>query len=141
MQQYTETVIAGNIPHQSHHQQVVVIRQVTFLKDGSQFKLVWSDLVVACLDRDAEFESLYFKFGHKAQDALWNDTEIVVIQLLVLACRMSHEGAPCHDKVGSCYEQSLVHEEEFLFPSEVTVHPFDVAVEVVGYRHSGFVDS
>lgn len=47
MQQYTESVIPCQLPHQRHNQQIMIIGQVAFLENGSQFKLIGRDLVMS----------------------------------------------------------------------------------------------
>ena len=44
--------------HQVHYQLIVVIRQITVFKNGSQFKLVGSDFIVAGLYRYAQLVTL-----------------------------------------------------------------------------------
>ncbi len=46
VQQNTEIMTAGDLGHQTHQQQIVIIGQIGFLKNRSQFKLVGSDLVM-----------------------------------------------------------------------------------------------
>ena len=48
MQQDTEAVLAADLAHQSHYEQVVVVCQVAFFENGSQLELVRGHFVVAC---------------------------------------------------------------------------------------------
>ena len=52
MQQDTEAMLTGDLAHQGHDQQVVVVGQVALLEDRCQLKLVGGYLVVACLHGD-----------------------------------------------------------------------------------------
>ena len=60
-----EAVLVGNLLHERHEQHVMVDGEVGFLEDRSALKLVWRNLVVAGLYRDAELESLNLKVFHE----------------------------------------------------------------------------
>ena len=53
MEQHAETMFASHALHDGHEQHVVVNGEVGLLEDRRQFELVWCDLVVAGLARDA----------------------------------------------------------------------------------------
>ena len=95
MEKNSKMMFACDTFHQVHYQLIVVIRQITVFKNGSQFKLVGSNFIVAGLYRYAQLVTLYFKFFHESCDAWWNRTEVMIFQLLVLGRRMSHQGASC----------------------------------------------
>ncbi len=84
VEQHAEVVAACGLAHNRHQQQVVVVGKVCFLEDGSALKLVGRNLVVACLDGDAEAVALYFEVEHESLDARGDCTEVVVFELLVL---------------------------------------------------------
>ena len=84
MEQGTETVFAGHLLHERHEEHVVVNGKVCLLEDWSKLKLVWRNLVVTSLARNAEFESANLKILHECLYSVRNGTEIVVFHLLVL---------------------------------------------------------
>ena len=96
MQEDTETMLAGNVSHQCHDQQVMIVGQVTFFEDRSQFELVRSHFVVASLQRNTQFERFDFQFLHELKNARRNRTEVVIFQLLVLRAFMSHQSTSRH---------------------------------------------
>ena len=93
MQQYTESVIPRQLPHQRHNQQIMIIGQVAFLENGSQFKLIGRDLVMSGFHRNPEFQRFNFELFHKGGNPAGYRTEIVVFELLVLRTFMPHKRA------------------------------------------------
>ena len=53
VQQDTEAMLTADLAHQSHYKQVMIIRQVAFFENGSQFELVRGHFIVACFQRNA----------------------------------------------------------------------------------------
>ena len=74
----------------------MVVGEVGLLVNGSQLKLVGSDLVMACFDRDAQAVALNLQVEHELLDAHGDGTEIVVLKLLVLRALVPHERAAGH---------------------------------------------
>ena len=105
--------------------------KVGFFEDGCHFKLVGGHFVMACLARDAQFESLHFHVAHKGSDAFRDGTEVVVVHLLVLCRVVAHQCAACQQEVGAGRIETLVNEEILLFPSEVAGNFLDAGVEIV----------
>ncbi len=140
VEQYTEAVLAGHALHHRHEQHVVVYGQVGFLEYRGQFKLVGSDLVVARLTGDAQFESHDFQLAHEGSHALGYGSEVVVIHLLVLGRVVAHQRASCQQQVGTSRVEAFVYQEVLLLPTEVRGHLFYSRVEVVAHVRSGHVD-
>ena len=65
--------------------------------------------------------------------------EIVVFELLVLACLVSHQSASCKKQVWSCCVEPFVYEEIFLFPTKVCHYLLDIRIEIVAHIYSSFV--
>ena len=97
----------------------MVNSEVCLLEDRSKLELVRSYLIVACLTRDAKLESLNLKVAHKCTYTLWDRTEVVVVHLLILSRRVSHEGTASKEEVRTCRIEALVNEEVLLLPTEV----------------------
>ena len=109
----------------------MVYGKVCLFKDWCQLKLVGSHLVVACLARNAQFESLDFQVFHESLNTFRNDSEVVVIHLLALCRVMSHEGTAGKHQVWTCGIEAFVNEEILLFPSEVGNYFLHVRIEIV----------
>ena len=139
MEQYTEAVLAGHSLHHRHEQHVVVYGQVGFLEYRGQFKLVGSDLVVARLTGDAQFESHDFQLAHEGSHALGYGPEVVVIHLLVLGRVVAHQRTACQQQVGTSSIKSFVHKEVLLLPAEVRRHLLHSRVKVVANLSSSHV--
>ena len=80
----------------------MVNSEVCLLEDRSKLELVRSYLIVACLTRNTKLESLNLKVAHESTYTLWDRTEVVVVHLLILSRRVSHEGTACKEKVRTC---------------------------------------
>ena len=132
-------MIAGNLTHQSHDEHVVVDGQITFLEDRSQFELVGSNLIVAGLDGDTEFQRFYFQLFHEGSHTRWNSTEVVVFELLVFGAVVSGQCTSGHQEVGAGGIQPFVNQEVFLFPAQIGDYLFYIRIEVVAYVHCCFV--
>ena len=141
VQQQAETVAPRHLAHERHDEHVMVYRQVAFFENGSQLKLVGSHFVMAGLDGYAQFQRLYFKVFHKGSHTGGDGSEVMVLQLLVLAGFVSHQGAPGQQQVGTGGIQSFVYQEVFLFPAQVGHHFLHFRVEVTAHVHGGFAHS
>ena len=126
-------MVACHLLHQRHQQHVMVDSQVTLLENRSQLKLVGSYLIMARLDRDGQFKSLYFQVLHKSLHTVGDGTEIVVVHLLVLGTLVAHQRATRHQQVGTGRVKPLVHQEVLLFPTQVHLYLRHVVVEVLAH--------
>ena len=88
------------------------------------------------LNRDTQFESLDFQISHKCSHARRNSAEIVVLELLVLACFVTHKSAACEQQVGASGIQAFIYKEIFLFPTEISHHLGHFGVEIVAHFYS-----
>ena len=131
MEQCAESVVACHTLHKRHQQHIMVNGKVGFFEYRGNLKLVWRDLVVAGLARNAKFEGLNLKVFHERLHTLRDGAEIVVVHLLVLCRVVSHERAARKHEVGAGCIQSFVNEEVLLFPSEVGCNLLHFGVEVV----------
>ena len=134
-----ESVLACHPFHQRHQEHVVIDGEITFLVYRSQLKLVGSHLVVARLAWDGKFESLYLKVFHKGLNAVGDSAEVVVVHLLVLGTLVAHECAACEHEVGAGRVEAFIHEEIFLFPSQVTRHLCHIVIEELAYVGGGTI--
>ncbi len=125
--------------HQRHEQHVVVHGQVGFFENGSQLELVGGHFVVARLAGDAQFQGLDFQVFHEFGHALGDGAEVVVVHLLVLGRFVPHQCASRHEQVRAGGIKPFVHEEVFLFPSQVRDDLLHVGVEVAAHVGGGFV--
>ena len=76
--------------HNTHYEQVMVVREVYLLEDGRHLELVRSHLVMACTNRNTGFERFVLQLLHERQHARRNSTEIMILQLLTLGAIMPH---------------------------------------------------
>ena len=139
MEQTAEAMLARHVAHERHDKHIVVDGQVTLFVDRGEFELVRGDLVVTCLDRDAEFQRLDFQLLHEGCHALRYGAEVVVLHLLVLCRVVPHERAARQKQVGACGIEAFVDEEVFLLPPEVDYDAADVGIEVLRHGGGGFV--
>ncbi len=102
VEEAAEAVLACNLAHERHDEHVVVYGQVALFENRRKLKLVGSNLVVARLAGDAEFESLDFEVAHEFLYAFGDSSEVVVVHLLVLSRVVAHEGATREQQVGAC---------------------------------------
>ena len=58
---------------------------------GGKLKLVRCHLVVACLHRYSQFESLYLEVFHERGDTYRDGAEVMILELLVASTLMPHE--------------------------------------------------
>ena len=58
-------MVTGNFVHQVHDHLVVIVGQINLLENRSKLKLVWSHLVVAGLNWDAQFIGFVFQIHHE----------------------------------------------------------------------------
>ena len=119
MQQDHEAVLAGHAVHQVHNHLVLVIGEVGFPEDRRQLELVRGNLVVAGLDRNAEFVSGNLEIPHKCGHTAWDGAEVVVVQLLVLGGVVSHQCPAGNHQVRTGGIEFLIHEEVFLLPAQI----------------------
>ena len=133
-------MVARHFAHQGHYEHVVVDGKVALFVDRRQFKLVRCHLVMSCLYRDAEFESLDFKVFHECDDPCRNGSEIMVLQLLVLRCLMAHEGASGQEQVRAGGVKPFVDKEIFLFPAEECLYFVHFRIEVAAYIYGCLVN-
>ncbi len=133
MEQAAESVLACHFANQRHQQHVVVYGQIAFLVYRSQFKLVGSHFVVACLAGYAKLKSLYFQVFHECGHAAWYGTEVVVVHLLVFGRIVAHQRASRQHKVGAGGIEAFVHQEVLLFPAQVGVNMFRVGIEILAH--------
>ena len=133
VQQYAEMVPACDLVHDCHQQLVVVVSQIGLFENRSQLELIRSNLVVARFNRNTEFETLVLQILHKGEYARRNGTEIVVFQLLILCCLVSHECTPRLYEVRTSRPQRIVDKEILLFPTEIREYALDIFVEITAY--------
>ena len=126
--------------HKRHDKHVMVYCQVTFFEYRSKFKLVRCYLIVTCLDRNTQFQSLNFQIFHESSHTGRDSTEIMVFQLLVFRCLVSHQSTTRQKQVWTCCIQTFVHQEVFLFPSQVSNYFLDIRVEIMADIYGSLVD-
>ena len=80
----------------------MVDSQICFFEYRCNLKLVRRSLIVACLTRYGEFESLYLEVFHERLHAVGDSAEIMVVHLLVFRRVVPHESATGEQKIGSC---------------------------------------
>ena len=131
VKEHAETVLMGHTLHQTHQEHVMVNGKIALLEDRRQLKLVRSHLIMAGLTRNTEFESLYFQIFHECLHALRNSSEIVVVHLLVLRRVVSHQRTSGKHQVRAGRIETFIHEEIFLFPSQVGLHLLHLRIEVM----------
>ena len=84
---------------------------------------------MAGFEGNAELVSFDFKFFHERSHPCGNRSEIMVVELLVLAGSVPHEGASGEHEVGAGGIKVLIHQKIFLFPAEVGINPLYFGVK------------
>ena len=133
VQQDTEVMSAGNLIHNGHQQLVVVIRQIGLLIHWGKLKLVWSNLVVAGLDRNTQLQTLALQLLHKVNHARGDSTKVVILQLLVLCRLVTVQCATSQHQVGTYRPEALIHQKILLLPAQIGVNTIHTLVEVVAH--------
>ena len=95
----------------------MVYRKIGLFKNWSKLKLIGRHLIMACLNRNAQFGTFFFQFAHKAQDPCWDYTKIVIVQLLTFGRKTAHQGPSCYREVHSGIDQCLIYQKVFLLPT------------------------
>ena len=119
----------------------MVVGQVGFLIDGRQLKLVGRNLVVSCLDRNAQAMTLNLQVEHKLLDTHRDGTEVVVLELLVLGAFVTHQCAAGQCQVGAGCIQRLVDQKVFLFPAQIGDDMSHIRVKQLCHCGAGTVDA
>ena len=120
--QERQVVLAGDAPHQAHHDHVVVGPDRGRLVDRGHLELAGRHLVVAGLGRDAQAPQLAVQVHHEGEDPLADRAEVLVLQLLALRRRGAEQRAPGQDEVGALLGQAAVDQEVLLLGPDVGEH-------------------
>ena len=128
----------SNLAHHGHQQCVVIDSDVGLFKHRCTFELVGGYFVVASLDGNSQTICLLFKLFHEFEDTTRDRTKIVVIELLVFGCNVSHQGTAGLHQVRAGKEQSLIHEKILLLPSQRDIDLLDILIEILADIFCGF---
>jgi hypothetical protein len=74
-----------------HGQQVVINGQGSFLKDGRQFELLRSDLIVASLDGNTQTEQFELSLRHGGHDLGGDTSKVMIFHLLMLGRQVTDQ--------------------------------------------------
>ena len=140
VEQYHETVLAGDAVHQVHDELVLVIGEVGLAEDGRQLELVGRHLVMTGLDRDAQPVAGDLQIPHEGSDARRDRGEVMVVQLLVLGRIVAEQCASCNHQVRAGSIEPLVHEEILLLPTQVGIDLLDGRIKELADRHGCVAD-
>ena len=114
--------------HHFHGQLVVVHCHVGRLKDRRQLVLGRSDLVVLGLGRHAELPEFFVQCVHVLRYLGLEYAKIVILHLLSLRRRGSHQRAAGQKEVFSLLVKVLVDQEILLFRTNRRVHVGDCCI-------------
>ena len=129
MEQHSKTMISCNTLHQGHQHHIVVNRQVTFLVDRCQLKLVWCHLIMASFARNSQLQRLYLQVLHECLYTVRDCTKIMVIHLLIFSALMPHQGSARQHQIWACRIESFIYQEILLFPSKIYLYLSNVIIE------------
>ena len=139
VQKHHKIVLARNFGHQVHHKLVLVVGQIGFSIDGSQFELVGGHLVVTCLQGDAQPVAGNLQVAHKGGHPGGNGAEVVIVQLLVLGGIVAEERPARDHQVGPGSVQGFVNQEILLLPAQVGIDLGNGRIEEPAHGHCGIV--
>ena len=138
---------AGNNFHGRHQQLIVIVCQICFLKNRSQFKLIGSHFVMTGFHRNPQFQTFLFQIFHKSNhpshkscNSLTDCSKIMIIQLLVLSTFMSHQCTSGQHQIGTCRPKALIHQKIFLLPPQIGIHFFYFRIKITAYFNSRMID-
>ena len=94
VQQGFESVARGHVVQHAHGEHVLIDRERDIAEHRSEFELARSDLVVACLQRDAEEPELLLEVAHEVEHAARDRAEVVVVEFLALVCLLYTSPSP-----------------------------------------------
>ena len=126
-----KAVLAGDLLHDLHGEQVVVDGHVGGVVDGGQLVLGGGHLVVLGLGGDAQLPQLLVQLLHELGDHRADDAEVVLLQLLTLGGRGAEQGAAGEDDVKTLLVVLLADEEVFLLGADGGHHAVHVLAEQV----------
>ena len=96
----------------------MVGRNIGVLEGRGDFILPGGDLVVAGLDRHAEFVELLFDISHECKDAIRNRAKVMVVQLMTLGRCCAEERSAAHQEIRAAGHIGLVHKEILLLAAD-----------------------
>ena len=114
VQQAHQPVPGGHLLHDLHGQLVVVGGDICSGIDGRQLVLGGSHLVVLRLGQNAQLPQLLVQILHERADALPDDAEILIVQLLPLGRGRAEQGAAAEDQILPLVEHLPIHQEILL---------------------------
>ena len=118
VEQPDEPVFVRFLPQDFHYKHVMIARKIQFLEQRCNLVLGRRHFVVTRLGGNAKPPERFLHIGHKRKNPMFDGTEIVVIQLLMLRRRRSEQSPSGLHKVGTRKVKVLVDQKIFLLDSE-----------------------
>ena len=114
MKQAAHTMAACNFFEDTHHDLVVICRNIYRCVDRCQLMLCRCNLVVLCLCCYAQLPALLVDFFHVCGDSLTDGSEIVVIHLLSLGGGSTEQGSSGENNIFTLQSLGRIYQEIFL---------------------------
>ena len=121
MQQANKTMAQSNTFHELHHQLVMVRCYVGSCEDRCQLVLCRSNLVMLGFSKYAQFPQLLVQILHEGKNSLFDNAEVVVVQLLPTRRFRTEKGTAGVNQVFTFFPHFFIYEEIFLFRANSTV--------------------
>ncbi len=122
MQQANQAMTQSNTLHEFHHQLVVVRSNVGGAENRSQLVLCRSNLVMLGLCQYAKLPQLVIQVLHEGENSLFDDTKVMVIQLLATRRFSAKQGTAGVNQVFTFFPHFFVNQEIFLFGTNGAVY-------------------
>ena len=116
----------SNAFHEFHHQLVVVGSNVGGGEDRSQLVLSRSYFVMLGFSKHAQLPQLFVQILHEAQYSLFDDTKVMVFQLLATGRFCTEQGASAVYQVFTFFPHLFINQEIFLFRTNGAVYTHGV---------------
>ena len=117
MKQAAHTMTAGNFFEDTHHDLIVICRNIYRCIDRCQLMLCRCYLIMLCLGCYTQFPALLVDFFHICGDSLTDSSKIMVIHLLSLRRHGTEKSSSCVNQIFSLEPFLLVNQEIFLLSS------------------------
>ena len=129
MQQANKTMTQSNTFHELHHQLVMVRCYVGSGEDRCQLVLCRSNFVMLGFSKYAQLPQLIVQILHEGKNSLFDNAEVVVVQLLATRRFRTEKGTTGVNQVFTFFPHFFIYEEIFLFRTNSAVNADSINAE------------
>ena len=129
MQQANKAMTQSNTFHELHHQLVMVRCYVGSGEDRCQLVLCRSNFVMLGFSKYAQLPQLIVQILHKGKNSLFDNAEVMVVQLLATRRFRTEKGTTGVNQVFTFFPHFFIYEEIFLFRANSAVDADSINAE------------